>query len=447
MRLTRVALLLLSLSWGSSVVAEDKSLKDQIADFTTDLSLPASPAAAHVGLSQENVLMPRNRRAFEAGLSQIASAGGKPVGTIEFSPHDIARGASLSYVKYRDDWWYQTRTKMTIGVASGKRKVESAELSATGYSLSSVLIDLGDPVYSHALQVCIQRVQDNSIARVKRKDAEERKKKAGAKKAAEKKAAKAKADGKGTGDKQDEGEEELLPATDDQRPFDPADAVEDTEAQKEYKACVSAREPTLWNRTRVSFGLAKGSGREVAAPKRRIDFGESVWLSAQYGFEGWDVLTLPFGTGDRWVDCKKGTAAKCDETRTPSRLEQNAMATFHVRHTRGASDLDLSVTGALPKQDSTLAALRFTYGSDKRNIFLETSRSWVKVPGTTKRMDQHAFGASFWVREGLWVNAVNGRRKSFVNGTLDNVLELSLQFGASQAPAIASPKPAPASPT
>jgi hypothetical protein len=410
---TLVALVaLLALQAVSDIAHAAESLKDQLADFTTDLALPASPAAAHVGLSQESVLMPRNRRAFEAGLSKLMNDDGKFVGAIEVSPFYMFRGQGLEYAKYRDDFWYRALTKTSLGAASGKRSIESKELTANGYSISTVLLDLGDPVFSHALQACINRVQANSLARVKAAET--------------KKAQKA----------------EDLPATDTKEPFTAADEREDPEALTEYKACITKREPELWNRTRVSLGIASGSGREVAGAKRRIDFGDSVWFSAQYGFEGFDVLKRVFGQGDRFIDCADGKAGeKCSKYRTPDRLEQNAMATFHVRHVRGASDLDLSAQGALSKQQNTLAALRLTYGSDKRNIFVETSRSWVKIPGSTKRLEQHAFGGSFQVREGIWVNVVNGRRKSFLNGALDNVTELNLQFGWSKDPVIESPKP------
>jgi hypothetical protein len=408
-----VALLALAAAGTDAVSAQESTLKDQLAEFTTDLSVPASPAAAHVGLSQEGVLMPRNRRSFEAGLSQIVSAGGKPVGTIEFAPYYIARGPALQYTRYRDEFWFRALTKTTLGVASGKRKVESTELSATGYSVSSVLIDLGDPVYSHALQLCINRVQQAGLER--------------AKKAASK-----------TEDAED------LPDADDSRPFDASDEREDPEALKAYKACISKREPELWNRTRVSVGFAKGSGRETASPKRRIDFGESLWLSAQYGFEDLSVFKTVFGSGDRFVDCPRGEADKaCPAYAKPGRLERNAMATLHLRHVRGASDLDLSVAGELPRYDSTVAALRFSYGSDKRNVFIEASRAWVKTSAANRRTEQHAFGASFQVSEGLWINAVNGRRKSYLNGTLENVTELNLQFGGSQTPVIAPGKPQP----
>lgn len=148
-----------------------------------------------------------------------------------------------------------------------------------------------------------------------------------------------------------------------------------------------------------------------------------------------------FGEGNRYLDCdvlkKDGTCAKTHE---PGSWEQNAMLTLHVRRVRGASDLDLSKTGALAKQNSTLAAVRLSYGSDKRNVFLEASRSWVDTAVAKRRMDQHALGGSFQVMDGLWVSVVNGRRKSFVNGVLENVVELNLQFGASKDPVFVSPK-------
>lgn len=384
--------------------AQEKSLKDQLGEFSADLSMPASPAAAHVGLSAESVLMPRNRREFEAGVSNVFKGTGKPTGALEFAPHYIFRGGKLQFTRYRDDSVFRALTKTTLGLASGTREIGGAEVGARGISLSSVLIDLGDPIYSLGLQQCINQVQKGMLERAK-------------------------------GAALAEGEE--LPESGSRTPFQEADRLTDDQAVGEYKACIAKREPQLWNRSRLSVGLAGGRGREADAPARRIRFGTGVWVSAQYGFEDWAALRRLMGSGPRYYDCDEvAPNGSCRRPHEPSRLERHASLTLHARRTNGASDLDLSQVGELRRTDSRLFGARFTYGSQTRSVFLEASRSSLKGSGVDKRTDQHALGASLRVSENLWVNAVSGRRKLYSDGRLEDVVELQFQYGASSEPLV-----------
>lgn len=404
LRSTVFALLLAGLS-GAPVHAQDgKSLQDRLAEFSTDLAMPASPAAAHVGLSSEGVLMPRNRREFEAGLTGLLKDGGQPAGAIEFSPYYIARGGRMSFSRYRRDGSFRALTKTSIGFASGTREVGDRKLSARGLSLSSVLVDLGDPVYSHALQLCINRVQAGMLERARAlppRDAQP------------------------------------LPDSDTVSDFDAGDEFQDEQAVTEYARCVAAREPELWNRSRVSVGVATGRGRESADPGRRIDFGTGFWVSAQYGFESWSAIRRTLLRDDGFLDCALPQPDKCGAPRQPSRWERSALLTLHARRTHGASDLDLSQTGELRKVDSSLLGARFTYGSASRSVFAEASRSRLKGGGIDKRTDQQAFGASFKVGKDLWLNAVNGRRTEFADGRVENRVDLNLQWGFADQPLVA----------
>ena len=386
--------------------ADEKSLKDRLDEFSTDLSMPASPAAAHVGLSTESVVMPRNRREFEAGISNAFKGTGKPTGALEFAPYYIFRGGKLSVPRYREDSVHRALTKTTIGIASGTRKIDDAEISTKGFSLSTVLVDLGDPIYSHALQRCINQVQNGMLERAKG---------------------------------QPVGEGEDLPKEDSTGRLGEKQQIKDDKAVTEYKACVAKREPQLWNRSRVSLGIAMGRGRESEAPSRRIKFGTGVWVTAQYGFEDFATLRRALWSESGYYDCVTGTTdGPCTKPHVQSRWEERAMFTVHARRTDGASDLDLSRAGDLQRLDNTLFGARFTYGSQTRSVFLEASRNSLKGGAIDKRASQHAFGASFRVSENLWVNAVSGRRKEYANGKLEDTVELNFQYGFASEPLVQS---------
>ncbi len=386
-------------------MAQEKSLKDQLGEFSADLSIPTSPAAAHAGLSADNILLPKNRREFEAGVSHLFNGGGQPVGVLEFAPYYIARGGKLRFTDYRRSAGFRALTKTTIGLADGKRKIGDAEISATGFSLSVVLADLGDPIYSFELQRCINIVQAGMLER-------------------------ARAAPPGVGG--------AIPPQDSTTEFAPEEELQDDKALTEYKACLSAREPQLWNRSRVAVGVMGGHGREGAGAQRRLQFGTGWWLSAQYGFEGWSALRRTLGSDEGYYDCAVPGAESCAKAHVPSRWERSAMLTMHARRVSGASRLDLSLAGDLPEETQTLLGARLTYGSARRSVFLETSRTEVRGSGSSSRLQQHAAGLSFRVSENLWINAISGRRKQYVDGKLESVTNLNLQYGAGSEPLVAS---------
>ncbi|WP_140634422.1 hypothetical protein [Methylibium rhizosphaerae] len=375
-----------------------------MAEFTADLSIPTSPAATHVGLSADSVLMPKNRREFEAGVSGLFNGTGKPNGAVEFTPYYIVRGGKLSFREYRSNSWFRALTKTTLGLASGKRKVDEAEITATGLSLSVVLADLGDPAYSYGLQQCINRVQAGMLERARSKPLP------------------------------DGGVP--IPADGSTSDFAPEDELQDDLAAKEYKACLAAREPQLWNRSRLAVGVMTGRGRESDGEQRRLQFGTGWWLSAQYGFEGLAALRRTLGSDSGFYDCITPGPQGCSEQHTASRWERGAMLTVHARRVSGASKLDLSAGGELAEETQTLLGARLTYGSARRALFLETSRTSARSEGTSSHRDQHAVGLSFRVSENLWINAVTGRRKEFSDGRMEHVTNLNLQYGAASEPLV-----------
>ena len=387
-----------ALSNAAAFAADEASLKDQLGAFTTDLSMPSAPAAVHVGLSAEGILLPKNRREFEVGVSNLFKGAGSPAGAIEFAPYYIFNGGKLKYEEYRTDNVLRSETKTTLGFAAGTRKIGDAAVSATGFSIATVLVDLGDPIYSHALKTCVDGVQKAMVKRIGEQEA-------GTVSSVATLAKKATLTAESRDDK----------------------------AVADYKACLSARESELWNRTRVGVGIATGSGREQTGDRRKVHYGTGYWISAQYGFEPWSTLTRTL-RDNGYYDCEEA-AGDC-KLRAVSRMEQVAAVTLHARRTNGASDLDLATPGDLARLSNTLVGVRFTYGSQRRSVFLEASRATTSGGSERKRTDQHALGASFKVSENLWVNVVSARRKQFVNDKLDNVVDLNFQYGAASEPLV-----------
>ena len=392
-------------------------LKDVLGEYSADLSMPITPAAVLVGLTPEQVIQPRTRREFEAGLSGLIGNGAKPVGAIEFVPFYIAYGGRLNFSNYRKDFFYRALTKTSLGIATGTRSIDKHDLAATGYSLSSVLLDAADPIYYRRLHKCVDDLQKVTITAVKAADTP--------------------ASGAG-------GQTMLVPVSNAAKlkelprkgsveEFTGDDYFTTPGLAIGYAKCVDDNlgEARLWNRSRVAIGLVSGSGQEKADAMRSVDFGNTLWLSAQYGFEGFGTLGRLMRGG--YVDCNDEA---CDPPRTPSQLERSGMLTLMARRTVGKSDLDFDTVGEFKRVDSSLYGLRFTFGSDKRSLFLESSMSRDRLEGETRRTRQHAIGASFRYTDNLWINVVSGRRKNFVNDKLDSVVSLGVQWGAEPAPLV-----------
>jgi hypothetical protein len=400
-----VAVLVLAAGLNAAGAAEPKSLKDQLATLTTDLGMPSTPAAVHVGLSADDVIQPKNRREFELGIAQLYKGSGQPSGSLEFLPYYIFQGGKLPFARYRDEAFFRALTKTSVGLAWGDSKIGESEVSNRGYSLSSVLLDLSDPIHSLGLQACIDTVQDAMLKR-----------------------AKAVAD--------DDEAEDLFKAPK-TATFTEDDEFRDDQSVKDYKTCLTKHHAParLWNRTRIGIGFAAGSGHEQAGEKRNLRYGNAVWISAQYGFEGLGRLARALGGGV--IDCDvRGQGKQCATEHVPGALESSTLLTLHARRNRGYSDLDLSKEGELARLNSSLWGVRLTYGSDKRNVFIETSRRSVHAPTGTQRIRQHAFGASLKLTDNLWVNAISGRRKQFLDEKLQSVTSVNLQFGAATDPLV-----------
>ncbi|MFT3818768.1 MAG: hypothetical protein QM750_14205 [Rubrivivax sp.] len=400
-----VAVLALALGLHAANAAESKSLKDQLASLTTDLSMPTTPAAIHIGLSADDVIQPKNRREFELGIAQLYKGKDRPSGSLEFLPYYIFQGGKLPFARYRGDAFFRAMTKTSVGLAWGDGKVGESEVSSKGYSLSSVLLDLSDPIHSKGLQACIDTVQAAMLKR-----------------------AKAAAD--------DDEAQDLFKAPK-TASFTEDDEFRDDQSVKDYKACLTKHHAParLWNRTRIGIGFAGGSGHEQAGEKRSLRYGNAVWISAQYGFEGLGRVARAIGGG--FVDCDvPGEGKQCATEHVPGALESSTLLTLHARRNRGYSDLDLSKEGELARLNGSLWGVRLTYGSDKRNAFIEASRQSVHAPTGTQHIRQHAFGASLKLTDNLWINAISGRRKQFLDEKLQSVTSVNLQFGAAADPLV-----------
>ncbi len=378
-------------------------LRDKLGELTTDLNMPATPAAIHVGLSGDGVMQAKNRREFEAAATNLLKDGGKPGGTLEFLPYFVFQGGKLPYARYESKPLFRAMVNTTIGLAAGKREIDGHEASANGLSLSTVLVDLASPLHQYGLQTCINDLQKKAIER-------------------------AKAGGPGRA--------EELPTDGARTAFSDADRVADDQSVAEYRACLKDKMSLdkLWNRSRISFGLAAGNGHEATGAQRKVSYGTAAWLTVQYGFEGLGTLRrAAFGGDPAYADCEGGDGAECKPV-TEARFRDRAQLVLHARLLRNASQLDFSTSGALPRYDSNLLGTRFVYGSDKRNVFVEASRSRISGEASSRSTNQYALGGSFKVLDNLWLNVLSGRRTERTNGGAVNAFEVSLAYGTSSEP-------------
>lgn len=379
-------------------------LQSQRGSLTTDLSMPSTPAALHVGLAAESVVQPKNRRDFEVAAKSLLKDGGKPAGSMELLPYFIVRSGELDYAAYEKSGWLRALTRTSLGVATGTRKVgdAKAELTANGLSISTVVADLADPAHHLRLQNCLNDAQRLAIEEA------------------------------GAGGP---GAEAPLPTAGQSTTLTNDDKLNTPKALAKYNDCMKDFKARSWNRSRVGFGLATGNGRELAGAKRRVKYGSSAWVSVQYGFEDFDVLRKAF-LGQVFVDCTNERTARGTCAARPSNsLEQRAMVTLHARRTTGATDLDLAQAGALPTLRSSLLGARFTYGTDDLNFFVEASRqvSHQSLVGTT-RTNLYAFGGSRQIGENFWLNFLSGRRKELASGKPENIVQFDFSWGLSEQP-------------
>lgn len=389
-------------------------LKDALSQFSTDLAMPPTAAAVHVGLSADQVIQPRNRREFEAAVSGLLKDGGKPAGALEFLPYYIVQGGRMSFPLYERSGAFRALTRVSLGVAAGTREIgdDKARVSANGLSLSTVLLDLSDPIHSFGLQDCINQVQATALKE-------------------------ARGDGAGTATS--------LPSDGSSTRLTDADVVATPQAKAAYTACLKRYRTStqLWNRSRISLGVAGGNGHEQAGEKRKVNYGRATWLTVQYGFEGLDKLGGAL-VGTTYVDCANapkpsGAGGGCTPVED-SHWRDRSLLTLHARHIRDATDLDLSQQGPLARVSSRLYGARFTYGSERRNFFVELSRATdhhALNGSSSTRL--RAFGASFKVMDNLWLNVVSGKRREMAANGTAHVVQVDLAYGLSQDPLVPSP--------
>jgi hypothetical protein len=390
------------------------ALKDKLGQFSADLAMPSTAAAVHVGLSAETVIQPKNRREFEGAVSGLLKDGGKPAGAIEFLPYYIAMGGKLPFRRYENNGAFRALTRVSLGAAAGTREIGDSQVkvSANGLSLSTVLVDLSDPIHSFGLQDCINKVQSVALEE-------------------------ARAAGSGAATP--------LPAAGSTAALSADDVVVTPKADAAYGACLKSFRSTtqLWNRSKVSLGVAGGNGHEQSGEKRKVHYGTATWLTVQYGFEGLGKLSNAL-FGKVYLDCSNldvtpDKPASCTPV-AEDHWRDRSQLTLHARHVRRASDLDLSQTGTLADVSSRLFGGRFTYGSERRNFFVEFSRlAERRTLNGRSSTNQRAFGASVKVMDNLWLNLVSGRRKEVTgNGTI-NVVRVDLAYGLSQDSLVPSP--------
>ena len=323
-------------------------------------------------------------------------------------------GGKLPFSRYERSGAFRALTRVSLGAAAGTREIGQgkAKVTANGLSLSTVLLDLSDPIHGFGLQVCIDKAQ--AIAREE-------------------------ADATGVG------AAVPLPGGGPRIELGPGEVVPTPKADAAYAAClVRHRSSTqLWNRSRVSLGVAGGNGHEQDGDKRKVRYGTATWLTIQYGFEGLDKLGGAL-TGKVYVDCRNADASPDRPSSCAPVAEDHwrdrSLLTLHARHVRHASDLDLSRAGPLAEVSSRLFGGRFTYGSERRNFFVEFSRLADRhaIDGKSST-NQRAFGASVRVMDNLWLNLVSGRRKDVAGNGTTNVVQVDLAYGLSQDPLIAGP--------
>ena len=224
-----------------------------------------------------------------------------------------------------------------------------------------------------------------------------------------------------------------------------ADVVATPQAKAAYTACLKRYRTStqLWNRSRISLGVAGGNGHEQGGEKRKVNYGRATWLTVQYGFEGLDKLGGAL-VGTTYVDCANapkpsGAGGGCTPVED-SHWRDRSLLTLHARHIRDATDLDLSQQGPLARVSSRLYGARFTYGSERRNFFVELSRATdhhALNGSSSTRL--RAFGASFKVMDNLWLNVVSGKRREMAANGTAHVVQVDLAYGLSQDPLVPSP--------
>lgn len=157
-----------------------------------------------------------------------------------------------------------------------------------------------------------------------------------------------------------------------------------------YNTCVEEflkEHAKKWNRSRFSLSYATGAIKPTGGSGSSESLGQSLALSALYGFDG-----IPA-------------------------LQQRAAITVSVRRTNDEPVLS-SLSSSLVTKNSTLAAIRLSGGSSVFRGLVEANNAKQSEVTSTQRTLRRALGVDLRVMDGLWLNLRYGKQRK-IDGTGD----------------------------
>jgi hypothetical protein len=383
--------LLISLrpTWGQTT--SPKTPADVISNYSADLSIPDSPAAAALGIKASAIVMPHNPRELAASISSVSGARTGQGAALDFSPMLLFAGRSYSIKDYIESYGLRALIRTTIGIAGAKKTIAGSDYSGSGASLSTVLFDAGDTALDKDLADCVNAAQKPVLDQ----KIEFQKSSTNA----------------ASGDVD-------VNLTD-------ADTLDNPQFAADVKKCFSVSDSKNWNRSKLAIGFWTTRFDPVTPGLPKGTGGNTGWITLQYGFDGFKPLTAE----------QLNTASQ--SRNFWGRLENQGSLVLHYRGTHGASDdSQIPASGPFPEMNTQLLAGRFTYGSQSRSAFAEVSRARQDLQGTVSGKTGGAFGGSFKLTKDLWFNLAMGRRQDFSsNGTL---VSASFKYGTSSEPLVPS---------
>lgn len=378
----------------ASAQTDPQSAKDVIAKFAPDLSIPDSPAAAALGITASQVVMPHDPRELAVALSNVSGARSGQGAAFDVSPMLLFAGRSYSIGEYEQSTFLRAAIRTTVGLAGGKKTIAGSDYSGTGISLSTVFLNAGDAVLDQELRKCVNDAQASSVALTAPVKFEKPDTKLGTSEVTE-------------------------------IPIREEDVLNDPKFAADVKRCFSRADAKNWNRSRIAAGFWTTRFDPVTPGLPKATGGNTGWLTLQYGFDGFKPLA------NKDVDAASRSRSFLD------RLQTQGSLVLHYRYTHGASDeSQIPATGGFPEVNTQFLATRFTYGSESRAAFAEISRTRQDLQGSVTGRTGGAVGGSFRISKDLWFNVAMGRREDLsVSGT---TVSASFKYGTSSEPLVPS---------
>ncbi len=353
---------------------------EELSSFAqVDLSLPASPAFAVLGLSPDKVERPTSLRTLAATALHSIGENGKPVNGVAIdatpilliSPGTITAGDGYAGSNPQDDlswknYWKRFLTRTTVSLAT--TSADTAGASRMAWGLRVGLIDQADP--GLFFQKTVQCLQDPNTS-------------AGPIPA-----------------KRKQGSEPANPKLE--------TCLSDSSKKPELTG------PPLWAR----FSLYVGYGQS--------------WYSKSGAVtdDAPDTKTV-------WLVASKGLTSDSVET-SPGHLR--ALIQGYVERKVNDRAADPNNANALLTQNSTQGIVRLKFGSANTHVFSEVGLSKVRLGNsTTENLHHVALGAEFNVGKALslgssgmetWIQLASVQERGFSNGKDQTGVALSLKFGA-----------------